>query len=224
MVMNSAENVSVKPLEFVEIKENQWQANTPFGAFSVVKQPCFGKAWRTFSPTGWATYIDDDPEELKRITEHAYCKRILSCLRSPPTEDGDRVIAWLGTNLDGESEPFLSERQAEFWSNGASKVEPLYLRAKQPFSERDATNLLSVIADIRAKSGLGVKPMLSELADAIAARIASPTPETVGVSEGNPRLEEMVRIVIDLMREATDVDTDDWQEMLTAALSPQEGE
>lgn len=40
-------------------------------------------------------------------------------------------VAWLGTNLDGESEPFLTRRQAEFWSNGASKVEPLYA-APQP--------------------------------------------------------------------------------------------
>jgi len=39
------------------------------------------------------------------------------------------------------------------------------------FDERDATNLLSVIADIREKSGLGAKPMLSELADAVARAI-----------------------------------------------------
>ncbi len=36
-----------------------------------------------------------------------------------------RTVAWLGTNLECESEPFLSQHQAEFWSNGASKVEPL---------------------------------------------------------------------------------------------------
>lgn len=41
-------------------------------------------------------------------------------------------VAFLGTNLDGESEPFLTERQAEFWSNGACKAEPLFLRTRKP--------------------------------------------------------------------------------------------
>lgn len=36
--------------------------------------------------------------------------------------------------------------------------------------DRDASTLITVIADIREKTGVGVKPMLSELADAIAAR------------------------------------------------------
>lgn len=38
------------------------------------------------------------------------------------------------------------------------------------------TTLYSVIADIREKSGVGVKPMLSELADAIAEKIAASVP------------------------------------------------
>ena len=37
--------------------------------------------------------------------------------------------------------------------------------------DTDSANLLSIIADIREKSGLGAKPMLGELAGAIAARI-----------------------------------------------------
>lgn len=41
-----------------------------------------------------------------------------------------KPVAYLGTNLGGESEAFMSERQAEFWSNGACKVEPLYLRSE----------------------------------------------------------------------------------------------
>lgn len=41
------------------------------------------------------------------------------------------------------------------------------------FDERDVTNLLNVIADIREKSGVGARPMLSELADAIAASLQS---------------------------------------------------
>jgi ribosomal protein S27AE len=42
---------------------------------------------------------------------------------APPGEA--EVVAWLGTNLDGESEPLLEQRQAEFWSNGACHAEPL---------------------------------------------------------------------------------------------------
>lgn len=39
-------------------------------------------------------------------------------------------------------------------------------------AEREATtNLISIIADIRMKSGVGAKPMLGELADAIADRV-----------------------------------------------------
>lgn len=37
--------------------------------------------------------------------------------------------------------------------------------------ELDYSNLLAVITDIREKSGVGGKPMLSELADAIAERV-----------------------------------------------------
>lgn len=39
--------------------------------------------------------------------------------------------------------------------------------------DTDSANLLSIIADIREKSGLGAKPMLGDLAGAIAERIAS---------------------------------------------------
>lgn len=37
---------------------------------------------------------------------------------------------------------------------------------------RETANLIGIIADIRQKSGVGAKPMLGELADAIAERIA----------------------------------------------------
>ncbi len=44
------------------------------------------------------------------------------------------------------------------------------------------TTLITVIADIREKSGVGSKPMLSELADAIAERITPPpSPDVAGV-------------------------------------------
>lgn len=44
------------------------------------------------------------------------------------------------------------------------------------------TTLITIIADIREKSGVGSKPMLSELADAIAERITPPpSPDVAGV-------------------------------------------
>lgn len=46
------------------------------------------------------------------------------------------------------------------------------------------STLITIIADIREKSGVGSKPMLSELADAIAARIKpSASPDVAGVVE-----------------------------------------
>ena len=47
-------------------------------------------------------------------------------------------------------------------------------RAEARQAPTDYSNLLSVITDIRERSGVGSKPMLSELADAIAERIAEP--------------------------------------------------
>ena len=47
-------------------------------------------------------------------------------------------------------------------------------RADARQAPTDYSNLLSVITDIRERSGVGSKPMLSELADAIAERIAEP--------------------------------------------------
>lgn len=47
----------------------------------------------------------------------------------------------------------------------------LWARLAQKEAEENYANLLMVITDIREKSGVGGKPMLSELADAIKERI-----------------------------------------------------
>lgn len=58
--------------------------------------------------------------------------------------------------------------------------------------EGNGTTLYAVIADIRQKSGVGVKPMLSELADAIAERIAD---------ERNKALDEACELVATITRD-----------------------
>jgi len=47
------------------------------------------------------------------------------------------------------------------------------LRNERDDARESYANLINVIADIREKSGVGGKPMLGELADAIEARIAA---------------------------------------------------
>jgi|GEM_PF-2329302 len=51
------------------------------------------------------------------------------------------------------------------------KCSEMVARALVSASQRETANLISIIADIREKSGVGVKPMLGDLADAIAAEM-----------------------------------------------------
>lgn len=76
--------VRVKALEWEQIGDNHWRADTAFGPWEVCAQPMFGKSWRTFSPTGWKTYHGDDPEKLKRLSEQELSKRILSSIEASP--------------------------------------------------------------------------------------------------------------------------------------------
>jgi hypothetical protein len=79
------------------------------------------------------------------------------------------------------------------------------LEASPAFDERDTTHLLSVIADIREKTGVGAKPMLSELADVIAARIeASPAPVSEATHRHKKRGTEYVLIGVGKMQ------SEDW--------------
>jgi len=47
------------------------------------------------------------------------------------------------------------------------------LRQERDDARTSYANLINIIADIREKSGVGAKPMLGELADAIEARMAA---------------------------------------------------
>lgn len=65
------------------------------------------------------------PDDLRPDSYYAKrIKAVISAYLSALPGEAE-VVAWLGTNLDGESEPFLEQRQAEFWSNGACHAEPL---------------------------------------------------------------------------------------------------
>lgn len=55
---------------------------------------------------------------------------------------------------------------------GSARDEEVIARALAKSEAEGTANLISIIADIRQKSGVGAKPMLGELADAIEARIA----------------------------------------------------
>lgn len=68
----------------------------------------------------------------------------------------------------------------------ASEIECLRLS----LSETEDNTLLSYLADIRQKSGVGVKPMLSELSDAIATAISEA--RATGRREG---MEESAKII-----------------------------
>lgn len=57
------------------------------------------------------------------------------------------IVAWLGTNLDGESEPFLTQRQAEFWANGAGSAEPLILLSDAEAHVKSLEEALRPFAD-----------------------------------------------------------------------------
>lgn len=57
-------------------------------------------------------------------------------------------------------------RANDHWRDYVAELEAFKAQAKDDF-------LLSIIADIRAKSGVGDRPMLTELADAIKAKISA---------------------------------------------------
>lgn len=59
------------------------------------------------------------------------------------------------------------------------------------------TTLITIIADIREKSGVGSKPMLSELADAIAERITPPpSPDVAWMIENLRKLADRAPLII----------------------------
>jgi hypothetical protein len=96
MALRAQGGVRVKPLEWTQIRENHWRADTAFGPWEVCNQSMFGRPWRTFSPTGWKTYHGDDPEELKRLAEQEVSKRILSSLGASPAPVSEE---WLDPSI-----------------------------------------------------------------------------------------------------------------------------
>lgn len=82
------------------------------------------------------------------------------------------ITASLRRMADVETSVLYSQRTTLI--GAADEIERLQAEnaALRQQLEGNGTTLYAVIADIRQKSGVGVKPMLSELADAIADRIA----------------------------------------------------
>lgn len=62
-------------------------------------------------------------------------------------------------------------RSAVIWQSNTANAQ--IAQALVEAELRGTTHLIAIIADIREKSGVGAKPMLDELADAIAAEIAT---------------------------------------------------
>lgn len=122
--------VAVKSLNWILVKPDYWQAVTPFGTFSVVAQPCFGKPWRTFSPTDWEGFIGDGAEELKEKIEISYSKRILSALayseQEPAAWRCEDLILPAVSIIEDRRHAESRMRQTEAW-----RVTPLY-PARQP--------------------------------------------------------------------------------------------
>ena len=137
-----------------------------------------------------AVHLDNDP--FPREVWYAERRRIcLLCSNGPITAIGHHIarcgpnpmraiaayVAELeafkaqATHLVGEAARKQGEAEgklAALEGNPASIIEGWRDRAEK--AEKDAISLLSIIADIRAKSGVGDGPMLTELADAIKAK------------------------------------------------------
>ena len=82
--------------------------------------------------------------------------------------------------------------QSPLFAHAADEIDRLRLA----LSETEDNTLLGYIADIRQKSGVGMKPMLSELADAIAAALAT------AHADG---MEEAARIVQKALSEGSEI-------------------
>lgn len=84
------------------------------------------------------------------------------------SESGNNIRKWQSEPFEGGTEYVLASESSDY--------------------------LLSIIADIRMKCGVGAKPMLSELADVIAAKIeASPQPANPAQVPGSLPLEQRLR-------------------------------
>lgn len=114
------------------------------------------------------------PQEYERWPEHDLCRA------QPVADDAampDEIIAYIDTRF--------SEPHQHSWITKNDNPDALsdrphakYIRAalRQPAAadnREDTTYLISVLTDIREKTGVGSKPMLSELADAIVQKYAA---------------------------------------------------
>lgn len=86
-----------------------------------------------------------------------------------PTTPRDAI--GLSERLRRAVDPFWHHTRNEVITEAATQLDALQERVKELEAADRYANLISIIADIREKSGLGGKPMLNELAYAVEAKI-----------------------------------------------------